>query len=149
MHTCLNVDEIIRLVASELVASRAEATAVALACCRKSFEDPVLDTLWETQESLLPLLRTLPRDVWVTGEEVSVPTIFVLSLLNSYFEVSQAAADGVRTGSFPEVRSKNATAQRTCRFDLPPSNCVLESTTSRHQRTITSESENSPVVAHH
>jgi len=84
MHTCLNVDEIIRLVASELVASKAKATAVALACCHKNFEEPVLDTLWETQERILPLLRSLPRDVWVTGKHVCVPTIFVLSSFNSF-----------------------------------------------------------------
>ena len=49
MHACLNVDEIIRLIARELVASESKATAAALACRRKTFEDPVLDTLWETQ----------------------------------------------------------------------------------------------------
>jgi len=67
MHACLNVDEIARLIACELVASRAEAAAVVLACCRKSFEDPVLDTLWETQDRFLPLLKSLPVDVWNEG----------------------------------------------------------------------------------
>ena len=43
MHACLNVDEIVRLIAYELVASGGYATAVALARCCKSFEDPVLD----------------------------------------------------------------------------------------------------------
>ena len=66
MHACLNVDEILRLIAYELVRSggNATATAVALACCRKSFEDPVLDALWETQNRLLPLLNSFPEDVW-------------------------------------------------------------------------------------
>jgi len=64
MDACLSVDEIVRLIAYELVGSRAKATAVALACCRKTFEDPVLDALWETQEKLLPLLKSLPGDVW-------------------------------------------------------------------------------------
>ena len=75
MHTCLNVDEIVRLIACELVASKAGATAAALAGCRKSFEDPVLDTLWETQNSLSPLLKSLPGDVWNEGGyTVSAPT---------------------------------------------------------------------------
>jgi len=75
MHPCLNVDEIVRLVACELVASRGEGTAVGLACCRKSFEDPVLDTLWETQDRLPPLLKSLPGDVWNDSAcTVSVPT---------------------------------------------------------------------------
>jgi len=67
MYACLNLDEIVRLIAYELVESRAKATAVALACCHKSFEDPVLDVLWEAQEELFPLLKSLPGDVWNKG----------------------------------------------------------------------------------
>ena len=73
MHPCLCVDEILRLITSELIAARKGATTVALACCQKSFEDPVLDVLWETQYQLIPLLKTLPEDVWSPGgHEVSV-----------------------------------------------------------------------------
>ena len=72
MHACLNVDEIVRLIACEL----GKGTAVALACCRKSFEDPVLDALWVEQYRLLPLLKSFPEDVWNQGGcVVSVPMI--------------------------------------------------------------------------
>ena len=64
MHPCLGVDEILRFLACELVTSGAKATAVILAHCCKGFEDPMLDVLWETQDRLLPLLRSLPEDVW-------------------------------------------------------------------------------------
>lgn len=75
MHPCLNVDEILQLIACELVASKAKATAVALACCCERFEGPMLDALWETQIELFPLLKTLPRDVWnPNGRFVSAPT---------------------------------------------------------------------------
>ena len=67
MHPCLNVDEILRLLARELVASGAQATSVALGSCCKSFEDPVLDALWETQDQLTPLLKCFPQDVWEEG----------------------------------------------------------------------------------
>ncbi|KAF9786379.1 hypothetical protein BJ322DRAFT_1059294 [Thelephora terrestris] len=67
MHPCLSVDEIIRLLACELVASKAKATAVSLACCSKRLEGAVLDVLWETQDRLTPLLKCLPQEVW--GEE--------------------------------------------------------------------------------
>ena len=78
MHACLNVDEIVRLIALELVAFGGEATAVCLACCCKIFEDPALDALWATQESLLPLLKSLPSDVWKeSGHSVSVPITWV------------------------------------------------------------------------
>jgi len=78
MHVCLNVDEIVRLVAYELVTSGGMKTAVALACCCKSLEDPVLDTLWERQVRLLPLLKSFPGDVWNDGAcAVSAPTACV------------------------------------------------------------------------
>ena len=78
MHRCLHVDEIVRLIASELVTSEGKGTAVSLACCCKSFEDPVLDTLWATQDQLLPLLKSFPGDVWNEDEcIVSAPTTCV------------------------------------------------------------------------
>ena len=83
MHACLNIDEIVRLIACELVASGAKATAVALACCHKNSEGPVLDTLWKTQNRLLPLLKSLPVDVWnERGCTVSAATICDLPPLN-------------------------------------------------------------------
>ena len=83
MHSCLGLDEIVRLIACELVDSRDTATTVALACCCKTFEDPVLDTLWETQEKLLPLLKSLPGDIWNEGRcTVSASTTRVSSSLN-------------------------------------------------------------------
>ena len=83
MDTCLNMDEIVMLIACELVTSRAKATAVALAVCRKGFEDTVLDVLWGSQEELLPLLKSLPGDVWNDGGcTVSAPTVYVFPSLN-------------------------------------------------------------------
>jgi len=89
MHAaaCLNEDEIVRLIALELVASGGEATAVGLACCCKGFEDPVLDTLWAEQVSLLPLLKTLPSGVWKEGGysvSASTPCLFFLSLTTRF-----------------------------------------------------------------
>ena len=65
MHPCLNVDEILRLLAHVLVASGAKTTAGALASCRKTFEEPMLDELWRTQDRLIPLLKCFPRDIWM------------------------------------------------------------------------------------
>ena len=82
MHVCLNVDEILRLLAYELVASEAKATAVALACCCKNFEDPALDALWGTQDRFLPLFKSFPGDVWNGGRHhVSVPTTCIFFFL--------------------------------------------------------------------
>ena len=83
MHACLNVDEIVRLIAHELVVSSGERSAVSLACCRKSFEDPVLDALWAEQDMILPLFKSFPCDIWKEGEySVSawIACLFSLSL---------------------------------------------------------------------
>ena len=72
MHPCFYVDEIVRLIACELVTSKGHGTAVALACCCKGFEAPVLDVLWETLELLDPLFKTLPGDVWRDGYNVGI-----------------------------------------------------------------------------
>ena len=94
MHPCLRVDEIVRHVASE-----GGASAVVLACCCKSFEDPALDALWETRWGLLPLLESLPADVWDDEERgVSALTIFVPRSLNHSFPVSQKAPNGAVMG---------------------------------------------------
>jgi len=66
MHACLNVDEIVRLLAHELVASESEgkATAIELAYCCKTLEGPVLNVLWGTQDQLDLLLETFSISVW-------------------------------------------------------------------------------------
>ena len=112
MHHCLRVDEIVRHVASELVASKGEAAAVALACCCKSFEDPVLDTLWEIQEGLTPLLESLPEDVWNPGGcDVGIPTISLPYSLKQSFPVFQKTPDEAGMGSIPRICSKDAKAR--------------------------------------
>ena len=75
MHRCLNVDEILRLIACELVASETMATVAALACCCKSFKDPMLDPLWRKQYGLAPLLKCFPQDVWNEEDEIFVSQV--------------------------------------------------------------------------
>ena len=84
MHHCLSVDEILRLFACELVASEADATAAALARCCRSFEEPVLDVLWEKQGRLTPLLKCIPQNVWEEegGRFVSLLTVFIFPALS-------------------------------------------------------------------
>ena len=124
MHACLNVDEIVRLIASELV-SEGKATTVALACCCKIFEDPALDALWETQDQILPLLRTLPEDVWNDGGcTVSGTTTCVSLSLTFLFESllrdSRRRSNGVVSGSTLEgcESSGDISFQTTCLWKL-------------------------------
>jgi len=117
MHSCLNVDEILRLFACELVASEAKATAVALACCCKRFEEPALDALWETQNQLTPLLKCFPRDVWDEngGSIVSPLTAIIFPAFNHLVSKDfQENPDKSRMDSFPKVCSKDAVYQGGC-----------------------------------
>lgn len=77
MHACFSVDEIVRLLACELVASGGGVAAVALARCCRALEDPVLDALWESQDRLRILLETFPESVWDEAFQafVSLPTV--------------------------------------------------------------------------
>ena len=60
----LNISELTRLIASQLVLMGAENSAVNLACACRSLEEPVLSTLWETQWSFFTLLEVLPEGTW-------------------------------------------------------------------------------------
>ena len=77
MHACFSVDEIVRLLACELVASGGGVAAVVLARCCRALEDPVLDALWESQDRLRILLETFPESVWDEAFQafVSLPTV--------------------------------------------------------------------------
>ena len=113
MHACLNVDEILRFIANELVESGSWQTAVALACCCRAFEDPVLDVLWETEDCLTHLLGTFPQDIWDPGEpKVSVLIVVLFPSLLKYLivKVSHQAPYSAGVGSFAEVRTKNKNA---------------------------------------
>lgn len=111
MHPCLSLDEILRLLARVLVMTEAKATAAALACCCKTFEEPALDVLWETQNRLIPLLECLPRDAWEEedGSFVSLLTGLIFSRLKRLIQkVFQENPDESGMDQFPKVCSKNS-----------------------------------------
>ena len=78
MHPCLSVDEILRLLARTLAASKANTTIVVLACCCKIFEEPMLDELWRAQGRLTPLLKCFPQDVWIGEGQTFVSPLTTL-----------------------------------------------------------------------
>jgi len=120
MHPCPCVDEIVRLVAYVLVASKGKASAAALARCCKTLQEPVLDALWEHQEGLTPLLESLPGDVWNTeAYDVRSANAIRFSLYsNPYFhslsEDFRRLWNGLASGYMREgfERSKNITPYR-------------------------------------
>ena len=67
MHRFWEIDEMVRMVASDLENHyEASASTLALACCSKRLSDIVLDILWEWLEGLSWLMRCLPRKTWET-----------------------------------------------------------------------------------
>jgi len=59
-HRIFGIAELTRLVAVQLVLI-GEKSAVSFGCARRCLEGPVLSALWETQSSMLTLLKTLPE----------------------------------------------------------------------------------------
>lgn len=72
MHHCLQIAEIQELIVEFLVL-KADQVAVALTC--SSLREPALDSLWKQQDSLLPLLSTLPRNLWVKNHWNQTPGV--------------------------------------------------------------------------
>ena len=64
MHRCLGVPEmlnhIFQFVQTE---SGGNSTVLALACTAKCFQEAALDTLWQTQASLVPLVKCFPDEL--------------------------------------------------------------------------------------
>jgi len=57
------ISELTRVIASQLILTSQE-SAVNLACTCRCLEEPVLGTLWETQQFLSTLLEVLPKANW-------------------------------------------------------------------------------------
>ena len=110
MQPCM--DKVVRLIAYELVASGGRPTTIALVCCCRSFEDPALDVLWGTLETLLLLFESFPEDVWNWGRcTVSLPTTHALSLFQLLgLKDFPKTPNYVGVGSVPEVHPKDAKA---------------------------------------
>lgn len=65
MHHIFQIDELVREITRHMFVWCIPIRFVldwALTC--KTISDPALDVMWETQDSLINLLKTLPSDVW-------------------------------------------------------------------------------------
>ena len=76
-HRCWAVDEIVRAIVANLVRDEKRASAVALASCSKSLEEPALGEVWRSLSSLAPLVKCFPPDVWeFVGREGTLASEF-------------------------------------------------------------------------
>ena len=76
------MEDILNLLARELIDSGLKATAVLLACCCKTLEEQVLHVLWETQDRLIPLLKCFPQDVWEGADGSFVSQVLMIASLS-------------------------------------------------------------------
>ena len=69
-HRCWAVNDIVSLIIENLVRDNGRASAVALANCSKSLEEPALREVWRMLDSLVPLVKCFPPEVWeIRGKE--------------------------------------------------------------------------------
>ena len=64
LHPTLEIDELLRLVISQLIKTSSR-TIVSLALSSRSLEEPTLSSIWEIQYSLTHLLK---YHIWIQGE---------------------------------------------------------------------------------
>ena len=113
MHHVFQIDELIREITRHMIVWDIPQRFVldwALTC--KSISDPTLDVLWETQDSLVNLLKTLPSDVWEMNRRKLVSGFY-----RSDFTQLTAASTSI---AFPHVANGTAlrginVASTTCR----------------------------------
>ena len=73
MNQVFYIEELVRQVAFNADdGPPGSASLLALACCCKTLEGPVMDVLWQRQKCLHTILETLPADCWTITDKVYV-----------------------------------------------------------------------------
>ena len=106
MHRFWQIDELVRMVASDLENRCGASTSVlALACCSKRLSDIVLDILWESLEGLGFLMECLPPETWEIDDGEFVRITWVYSHLSASSPVNRCSyiAPRPRNGSDSRV----------------------------------------------
>lgn len=66
MHHCLQLQELLPIIFRNHAHDAKMLARLARTC--KAFQDPALNLLWHSQNTLLPLLRCLPPNAWTIKE---------------------------------------------------------------------------------
>ena len=78
MNRVFYVEELVQRIALNADdRSVGSASLLALACCCKALEDPVMDVLWQRQRILHVIIKTLPADCWTVTDSVYVSGIYL------------------------------------------------------------------------
>lgn len=128
MHRCLAVPELLNLIFKEVhTSAKGGVTVAALARTSKCFQDAALDTLWEKQTSLVPLVKCFPQEIWKeTRQEDGSKKLVCRDLLHTkhtYFSYVASPLSGTprqKTGiasNFMLPASAQCISIRACLWD--------------------------------
>lgn len=90
MHRCLWISEIVVNIAEEVLLDEewevpaSWDTLAKLARTCRMFSEPSLNALWRFQSSLMPLLRTMPDDLWNMDEDNIIMVSSYLCILAAF-----------------------------------------------------------------
>lgn len=68
MHKIFQIDEVVKEITRHMSEWYTQRFILYLALSCKTISDPALDVLWETQCTLIDLLKTFPSDVWEVNQ---------------------------------------------------------------------------------
>ena len=91
-HRVFNISELVRIIAHQLIIID-QKSAVNLACASRCLEEPVLSTLWETQQSWGVLLEVLPEGT--LDRKHPEPDVTVVRGLGLLLKKSNAQSEGL------------------------------------------------------
>ncbi|KAJ7128819.1 hypothetical protein C8R43DRAFT_897087 [Mycena crocata] len=75
MHNCWNVTEITRMIFDQLGEPKRRSALNGLARTCRTFSEPALDLLWETQQDIIPLLKCFPPHIWTLSDHNFASTL--------------------------------------------------------------------------
>ncbi|KIJ63281.1 hypothetical protein HYDPIDRAFT_113249 [Hydnomerulius pinastri MD-312] len=118
MHDCLQVPEVVNLIASKISEGRfgsknlkesgrvlqARVAVLNFARSCRAFKEPALDVLWSKLTSLEPLIRCLPRDLWRRSSPGG-PLVIERALFAQDWEIFHYYARRVRSLQFTKFQS--------------------------------------------
>lgn len=92
MHECLGISEILRLIFEAAYNDNPHCesrdTLLSLAITCRAFQDVALDIIWHTQDTLVPLIKCMPADLWAETPSTGFDRSLVSHLLAGLFKRS-------------------------------------------------------------
>jgi hypothetical protein len=75
MHRCFLISEITHVICTELSNVWAREPLARLARTCQALREPALDALWYELHGLIPLVKCMPKDLWMESDEYERPLV--------------------------------------------------------------------------